>query len=305
MGHPGQPRPRKLPSGPIFRLGLSALALGGLLLIAALASGSPSNATLRQVIFALRETAPVLLMAGAALAVLGFAMRRRGEEVAESAPEPTWFDKDTTDFFAGPEAPESVVEPDAAYRGRRPPAQRWSAHVFEDIEWRRFEAVCADLFSQDGLDARGGSLGPEGAADLWLHSDRTEGIVGVVRCVHWARQVQVEDVRAFRDAIAARKLQRNIFATTSTFTPDARQFARANGISPLDGQALLALIATRTQTQQLDLLMRAYDGEYWRPTCASCGQKMVERSGRRQSRPFWSCADYPRCKFTLAGRTAA
>jgi restriction system protein len=161
------------------------------------------------------------------------------------------------------------------------------------------------LFSHGGLDVRGASLGAEGAADLWLHSERADGVMGVVRCVHWARPVGVEDVRAFREAIASRQLQRSTFATSSTFTPDARQFGRSNGITPLDGQALLALITTRTPSQQQALLHRAYDGEYWRPTCASCGQKMVERSGRRQSRPFWGCVDYPRCGFTLAGRKAA
>lgn len=67
----------------------------------------------------------------------------------------------------------------------------------------------------------------------------------------------------------------------------------------MDGPALLDLIATRTPQQQQALLAVAFEGEYWRPTCASCGIKMVERQRADGGAAFWGCSNYPRCKSRL------
>lgn len=92
------------------------------------------------------------------------------------------------------------------------------------------------------------------------------------------------------------------YATTSTCTPDAQQFAKANGINALEGAGLLKLMATRTPEQQQALLDVALEGEYWRPTCptcASCGTKIVERTPSKGGDHFWGCSGYPRCKSRL------
>ena len=73
-----------------------------------------------------------------------------------------------------------------------------------------------------------------------------------------------------------------------------------NGLGPKGaralGEALLKLIGQRTPAQQAALLEVAYEGEYWRPTCASCGTKMVERHSAKNDGSFWGCANYPRCR---------
>jgi restriction system protein len=141
--------------------------------------------------------------------------------------------------------------------------------------------------------------------DIWLHSQNAQGPVAVVQCKHWqGKPVGVKEVREFFGVMASHKLNRGTFATSSTFTPDARQFAKNNGISALDCQGLLALISTRTADQQRALLAVAYEGEYWRPTCASCGVKMVERESRAKKESFWGCVNYPKCRSTLRARGA-
>ncbi|MHB1122380.1 MAG: topoisomerase DNA-binding C4 zinc finger domain-containing protein [Ramlibacter sp.] len=55
----------------------------------------------------------------------------------------------------------------------------------------------------------------------------------------------------------------------------------------------------------MELLQIAYEGEYWRPTCANCGTKMVEREARNTASRFWGCAQYPRCKSMLPMRQPA
>lgn len=174
----------------------------------------------------------------------------------------------------------------------------WSPSVFKDIEWRRFEAVCETLFAQAGFTTRSQSHGPDGGVDIWLYSRHAEGAVAVVQCKHWLNQpVGVKDLREFLGVMTSIKLKRGTFATSSTYTLDAHAFAKDNGINALDGAALLKQIASRTAEQQRSLLAVAYEGEFWRPTCASCGIKLVERG--KGKRKFWGCTNFPLCKTQI------
>jgi len=185
-----------------------------------------------------------------------------------------------------------------------PPAREvatsWSPAVFAAIEWRRFEAVCEKLFAQAGFETKSQSHGADGGVDIWLHSRNAEGPVSVVQCKHWqGKAVGVKEMREFFGVMSSHQLKRGTYATTSTYTSDARQFAKDNGINALDGNGLLAQIAKRTPEQQKELLDVAYEGEYWRPTCASCGIKMLERTPAKGGAHFWGCSNYPRCKSRL------
>ncbi len=112
-------------------------------------------------------------------------------------------------------------------------------------------------------------------------------------------------MREFFGVMASHQLKRGTYATSSTYTEDARQFAKANGINAMDGQALLRQIATRTPEQQHALLAVDYEGEYWRPTCASCGIKLAERTPAKGGAGFWGCSNYPRCKTRMQITAAA
>ncbi|MFD1711042.1 restriction endonuclease [Ottowia flava] len=191
--------------------------------------------------------------------------------------------------------------PDANPLGPSPGTKptTWSPAVFAAIEWRRFEALCEALFAQAGFDTRAQSHGADGGVDIWLQSRHAPGQPVIVQCKHWqGRQVPVSAVREFLGVMASHKLQRGTYATSSTFTREALAFAQANGINAQDGAGLLRLIAQRTPQQQAALLAVALDGEYWRPTCASCGVKMVERTGKASGERFWGCSGYPKCRGT-------
>ena len=179
-------------------------------------------------------------------------------------------------------------------------ATAWSAKVFEAIEWRRFEAMCKALFAQAGFETKSQSHGADGGVDIWLHSRSVAGPVAVVQCKHWrSKPVGVKELREFLGVMAANQIKRGTYATSSRYTADAQEFAKSNGINALDGAGLLALIATRTPEQQQALLDVAYEGEYWRPTCASCGVKMLERRPNKGGAAFWGCANFPHCRSTL------
>lgn len=184
--------------------------------------------------------------------------------------------------------------------GRTNVAQAWSRAVFDEIEWRRFEALCETLFGQAGFETRSQSHGADGGVDIWLHSANAQGPAAVVQCKHWhKRQVGVKELREFYGVMASHQLKRGTFATTSNYTSEALKFAKENGINALDGDALITLIGTRTPEQQSALLAVAYEGEHWRPTCASCGIKLMERTSTKDGNKFWGCSNYPRCKSRL------
>lgn len=192
------------------------------------------------------------------------------------------------------------VEPSMQTPPPLPSTTSWSLAVFAAIEWRRFEAVCEALFTQGGTTSRSRSHGADGGVDIWLYARGAETPIAVVQCKHWqGKPVGVKKVREFFGVIASHKLRRGVYATTSRYTADALEFAQSNGITAIDDNALLDLIAKRTPEQQQALLAVAYEGEYWKPTCASCGTKMLERTPAKGGAPFWGCSNYPRCKSRL------
>ncbi len=184
------------------------------------------------------------------------------------------------------------------------PSRQWSAAVFDAIEWRRFEAVCEALFAQAGFETRTQAHGADGGVDVWLHSKNAPGPVSVVQCKHWrGKQVGVKEMREFFGVMASQGVKRGTYATSSTFTSEATAFAKSNGIHLLDGAGLLGLIKQRSPEQQQALLAVAFEGDYARPTCASCGVKMVERQPKNGGSLFWGCKNYPRCRSTLPMRS--
>ena len=190
---------------------------------------------------------------------------------------------------------------------RQAPPDRWSREVFELIEWRRFEAVVEALFAQAGFETRSQAHGADGGVDIWLYSENHadgDAPVSIVQCKQWMRwKVGVKEVRALRGVMAQHAIVRGQFVTTSDFTADAREFAAGNGIGLHDVDGLLRLIATRTPEHQQALLEVAFDGEWWRPTCASCGIKLVERTARQSGRLFWGCANVAHgCRIQLPMR---
>jgi restriction system protein len=194
------------------------------------------------------------------------------------------------------------IEP--SFDTARQAPSNWGPEVFNVIEWRRFEALVEALFQQAGFETKAQSHGADEGIDVWLYSrSHPEAPVSIVQCKHWSgKRVGVDKIRELRGVMASKDINRGQFATTSTFTPDAVTFARDNGINLLDVDGLLGLIAKRTSEQQDALLAIAMEGEYWRPTCVNCGVKMVDRTPKKGGNGFWGCANYPRCKTTMAMR---
>lgn len=191
--------------------------------------------------------------------------------------------------------PPRVLKSDAPER-----PSGWGAAVLDVIEWRRLEAVVETLFQQAGFETKAQSHGADGGVDIWLYSKYKPGKpASVVQCKHWSNKVGVDKVREFRGVMASHNVERGQFVGTGGFSPDAMAFAKTNGINLLDQNKLLELVSLRNPEQQQRLLEVALEGDYWKPTCASCGVKMVLRAPRSGGREFWGCVKFPACRNTL------
>ena len=139
--------------------------------------------------------------------------------------------------------------------------KRWSLDVFAAIDAQRFAAVCETWFSWAGFETRSETHRTHEGVDIWLHAARLPGPVAIVRCRHWLdRPVGLQDMKDFLGLVATCKSAHGTFTTTSTYTPEALQFARENGIDAVDGRSLLRRIQTRTPQRQQALLAIAYHG---------------------------------------------
>jgi restriction system protein len=293
---PARSRSRRS-SQPFLEKGMAALLLGGIMWVPSLLS--VSSPILKMVAQSIRTPALFAMGMGALLlathGVLQF-FKRRNEALPPKV-EPVLVQQPAT-----PAQPASAT-PAPAKPQAQPPAQpptEWSMDVLAVIEWRRFEALVETLFAQAGFETRSQSHGADGGVDIWLHSKNAEGPVAVVQCKHWqGKAVGVREVREFFGVMASHSLKRGTYATSSVFTGEALAFAKANGINAMDGDRLLQTIRSRTAEQQAELLKVATEGEYWRPTCASCGVKMIPRQPRAGGKPFWGCQNYPTCRSTL------
>lgn len=87
-----------------------------------------------------------------------------------------------------------------------PPERMWSGKVFDQIEWRRFEAVCEALFAQSGMRAESQSHGADGGVDIWLWSAHSDKPL-IVQCKHWKKRVVgVKEVREFYGVLKSHDL---------------------------------------------------------------------------------------------------
>lgn len=275
----------------------TAIILGVMFLVVApLLMRSPMTAMLAT---AFRPAGWAALAIGVALLALHYVLRRTSASgpVEQALPQRAIKAQDTkAAVIAAPQEASLTQSPQ--------PAQQWSPAVLDAIEWRRFEALCEAFFAQAGLATRSQSHGADGGVDIWLQSKHMSA-PRIVQCKHWlGKPVGVKEMREFLGVMASNNLQQGTYVTSSTFTADALAFAKANGIQLQDGAALLKLIGLCTPEQQAALLEVAYEGEYWKPTCASCGIKTVERERKRDGSKFWGCSNYPRCKSTFAMRSA-
>ncbi len=141
--------------------------------------------------------------------------------------------------------------------------RRWTLDVFQAIDAQRFAAVCETWFAWAGFETRSESHRMDGGVDIWLHAAKMPGPVAIVRCRHWMNKpVGLQEMKEFMGLMANFNSAHGTYTTTSTYTPEALQFAKENGIDAVDGRGLLRRIQTRTRQRQQALLAVAFSNQH-------------------------------------------
>lgn len=186
--------------------------------------------------------------------------------------------------------------------GQRSGPVQWTPELLKQLEWRRFEALCAAYF--EALDLRAVVIGAAAGSgvNIRLYQPGVEQPWIVVQCQPWnAYRVGIKPARDLVATMKAEKVGEGVLVTAGKFTQEARDFARMEQcITLVDGAELLAKIASLPPEKASGLLRAATEGDFSTPTCPSCDLKMVARKSTTHGRKFWGCPNYPGCKQTFS-----
>ena len=162
------------------------------------------------------------------------------------------------------------------------------------ISWREFEELVGEAYRRRGYAvAETGGGGADGGVDLVLSKG---GERLLVQCKHWkAWKVSVKIVRELFGVVSAEGANGGILISSGTYTQEAKEFARTNGIELVDGDQLMRLIAG---VQKVPKVVTDTDNGV---LCPICGARMVLRTARKGAKAgsqFWGCSSYPGCRGT-------
>lgn len=175
----------------------------------------------------------------------------------------------------------------------------WSIDLLRSLEWKRFEMLAAEYFRVLGKQVETISHGADGGIDARIYANESGALEYAVQCKAWNSAVGIKPVRELFGVMSHESAGKGIFISTSTFTEDAKSFAKdhVDKLFLVDGRRFISMIEMLPEEKKAQLLAFATEGDYTTPTCASCGIKMVRRLGKTED--FWGCQNFPKCKSTL------
>jgi len=174
----------------------------------------------------------------------------------------------------------------------------WSIKLIQDLEWKRFEELSVAYYLEKGIKAETTQLGADGGIDIKLYQDESGKATTIIQCKSWANQVGVKPIREFLGVMTHEKIAKGFYMTSSSYSNEAIQTAKANNITLINGAMLLMMIQRLSPASQQKLLAVATNGDYKTPTCANCGIKMIKRQSAKGD--FWGCLNYPKgCRQRL------
>lgn len=196
-------------------------------------------------------------------------------------------------------SPELETRSFAVSPSKISPPITWTLDLLRTLEWKRFEMLAAEYFRILGKRVEAMTHGADGGIDARVFTNNADVLEYAIQCKAWSSPVGVKEIRELFGVMAHESAGKGIFMTTSTFTDDAKKFAseHSNKLFLIDGQKFISMIGNLPEDKKERLLAFTTEGDYTTPTCASCGVKMVSRSGKTGK--FWGCQNYPRCKSTL------
>jgi restriction system protein len=165
----------------------------------------------------------------------------------------------------------------------------------DNLTWRKFEELVYEYFHRKGFTVADTAQGPDGGVDLRLkNNDRT----ATVQCKHWRKKkVDVRIVREQLGVMTASCADECFVVTSGKFTKEARNFAKGQSITLIDGEELRGLLGIFAwdHVDEHRIQQEPHLG------CPFCGSEMIMRTarkGRNAGSQFWGCSQFPSCRGT-------
>lgn len=174
----------------------------------------------------------------------------------------------------------------------------WNKELIKAIEWKTFEKFCVELLRASKLQALRTPLGKDDGIDIHVYKNGNfEKPEAIAQCKAWATmKVGVKNIREFYGTMKANEINKGFFFITGEFTEDAKQFAKDNKISLLDGEKIISLISKSSNLTQNYLIKFLEVNNFVYPTCPTCNKKMALRKSKKNNDRFWGCYNFPMCK---------
>jgi len=178
---------------------------------------------------------------------------------------------------------------------------KWDKAFLKELEWKLFEDVCMEYLILKNCDAKVTSIGADGGMDMKV-SDKNGNVIAVAQCKSWDKPIGVNLIRELYGVMAAERVKHGIFLTTSTYTNDAKTFAKGKALILIDGEEFVSMI-NGLEVEDKKKIDKLIDQDtYKTPTCVNCNIKLVKRTtkkGLNAGHEFWGCINYPKCKVTM------
>lgn len=175
-------------------------------------------------------------------------------------------------------------------------------HAVHSLTAEEFELLVALIYQRQGYRVSMPAALSGGKGGDFLLQRKSERLLVQCKKLNQDHRVHVDRVRELQEAAVAAGATRGMYVVSCGFTWDARNFAKAKGVTVINARTLDALLTeARSKTEDEDLLAVAqwapkFMGKVQMtpplcPTCEAAMDQVTSSSG-----PMWVCSQRPDCR---------
>ncbi len=163
--------------------------------------------------------------------------------------------------------------------------------IIDVIEWKRFELLCHLIFDASGYKSELTGDGADEGVDIRIYDTNIPSkTLYLVQCKKYRgnRKISREQIQQLRGQMATENVEKGGYCSTGIFTGPAREYAKENNIEIFDKKTILKSFNKLNDVDRELILRRVLDGDYWTPSCATCGEKF-EPKKTKSGNMIWMC----------------
>lgn len=181
-------------------------------------------------------------------------------------------------------------------------------HAVHGMKAEDFELLVALIYQRQGYRVSLPAALGGGREGNFMLQRKAEKLLVVCKRMNQDHKVPVERLRELHEAVSAAGATRGLYVASCGFSWDARNFAKAKGLTAINARTLDELLKAAKESPDEDLLAVGEWApklmskvELKTPLCPTCEATMVQHSVSDGS--VWVCSQRPECKGRRSGRS--